>query len=336
MKKTLVIYGFLSFILFTACSKKAAREIMTVKGAVAATELGVTLTHEHILVDFIGADSISEKRWDKVKVAEMILPLLIQLRESGCTTLIDCTPAFLGRDPVLLKSLSGSSGLNIITNTGIYGAAGDKFIPEFVFSCNADQLASMWVDEWNKGIDNTGIRPGFIKTGVDTGSLSDIDSKLIHAAAKAHLLTGLTIASHTGPALPAFEQLDILKKEGVSPEAFIWVHAQAEKDLTSHVKAAKMGTWISFDGLNRDNTEEYVRLIKNMKDNNLLNRVLLSHDSGWYDPSRKNGGQINGYTSLFEQLIPRLKNEGFSEREINQLLTLNPAEAFYIRVRRAD
>ena len=100
-------------------------------------------------------------------------------------------------------------------------------------------------------------------------NLSDLHKKLVTAAARTHLKTGLTIASHTGPAVPAFEQLEILKNEGVSPEAFIWVHAQSEKDISNHVKAAAMGCWIGLDGLNDNNLADYVRMIKNLKENKL-------------------------------------------------------------------
>lgn len=307
---------------------------MTVRGPVKASEMGVSLTHEHILVDFIGADSINENRWDKRKVSGKALPYLLAVKELGCQTFVECTPDYIGRDPVLLKSLSEATGLNIITNTGYYGAANDKYIPKHAFEESADELAARWIGEWKNGIGTTGIKPGFIKIGVDNKSLSEIDKKLVIAAAKTHLQTGLTIASHTGPAIPAFEELEVIQNEGVSPEAFIWVHAQGEKDLSNHIKAAKMGAWIGLDGLNEKNVGEYVRMIKNLRDNKLLNKVLLSHDAGWYEPAKEDGGNYRGYTTLFEKLIPLLKKEGFSQREIEQLMVKNPAEAFSVRVRK--
>lgn len=323
-------------LLFSQCSTKKDGIIMTVKGPVKASEMGVSLTHEHILVDFIGADSVNESRWDKPKVSEKVLPYLTAIKDLGCQTFVECTPEYIGRDPVLLKSLSEATGLNIITNTGYYGAANDKFIPKHAYDMSAEEIESGWVDEWNNGIGNTGIRPGFIKIGVDSKSLSDIDRKLVVAAARTHLKTGLVIASHTGPAIPAFEQLEILKEQGVSPEAFIWVHAQNEKDLINHIKAAKIGSWIGLDGINENNCENYVRMIKNLKENNLLHKILLSHDAGWFDPGKENGGEFRGFTTLFEKLIPLLKSEGFTEEEIDQLMITNPAEAFAIRVRKLN
>lgn len=336
MKKIIVFPAFWLLLFLSGCIEKKGAIIMTVNGPVPAGEMGITLTHEHILVDFIGADSINESRWDKSKVAETILPFIDQIKSLGCKTFIECTPAFIGRDPVLLKTLSSSSGINILTNTGYYGAGNNKYIPAFVYNETADQIASRWINEWENGIDGSGIRPGFIKIGVGSESLSELHKKLVVAAARAHLKTGLIIASHTGPSIPAFEQIEILKGEGVSPEAFIWVHAQAERDLTTHIKAAKMGLWISLDGLDENNLEDYVKMIKNMKENGLLGKVLLSHDAGWYHPGEVNGGKIRGYSVLFEKLVPLLTKEGFTKRDLYQLLVSNPAEAFTVRVRRIN
>jgi len=307
---------------------------MTVKGPVPSSEMGISLTHEHILVDFIGADSINSDRWERSVVAEKAFPHLKQVKDLGIVTFIDCTPDFLGRDPLLLQKLSESTGLNIITNTGYYGARNCKFIPGYAFEESADQLSDRWIKEWEEGIDDTKIRPGFIKIGVDEGNLSEMHQKLIMAAAKTHLQTGLIIASHTGSAVPAFEQIEILKKEGVSPEAFIWVHAQAEKDPASHIKAARSGSWISLDGINENNIQDYLKLINNLKENGLLSRVLLSHDAGWYDPGKEAGGEYRGYTTLSDKLVPMLRSENYSEKDIEQLLIINPSRAFMIRIRK--
>lgn len=165
-------------------------------------------------------------------------------------------------------------------------------------------------------------------------TLSELHTKLIRAAALTHLHSGLTIASHTGRAVPAFEQLELLEKEGVAAEAFVWVHAQSEKNHQHHVKATQKGAWISLDGLDGSNLEEYLMMVRNLKEKGYLNKVLLSHDAGWYSPGENNGGNFRGYTILFEKFIPLLVQEKFTEADIKQLLVTNPAEAFEIRIRR--
>ncbi|HKK74953.1 MAG TPA: hypothetical protein VJ953_07775 [Saprospiraceae bacterium] len=333
--KTYLSLSIFLFFLSTACQESPLDwDIQTVRGPISTDELGKTLIHEHILVDFIGADSTGYHRWDRAEVVQEVLPYLQKIKDLGFTSLIECTPSYLGRDPQLLKTLSEKSGLQILTNTGYYGAQRNKFIPEHAFSETAQQLADRWIKEWEEGIEGTGIKPGFIKISVDQDSiLSPMHRKLIRAAAITHRTTGLTIASHTLLAVPAFQQMDILKEEGVAPDAFIWVHAQAEEDLSQHVRAARGGAWISLDNVNADQVDHYVEMLSNLKENDLLHRVLISHDAGWYSPGEEKGGDFRAYTDLNEYLLPALRKADFSEEDIDQMLVHNPAVAFGIRKR---
>lgn len=312
-----------------------ARQIMTVKGPISAESLGKTLIHEHILVDFIGADRVTADRWDRKKVRLAVMPYLDELKTLGVQSILDCTPAFLGRDIRLLQEISQESGLTIVTNTGYYGAVTNKYLPPWAFTESAEQLAARWIREFEKGIDNTDIRPGFIKIGVDSGALSVLHQKLVRAAALTHLATGLTICSHTGPALPAFEEIEILEEMGVDPSAFVWVHAQNEKDKSLYTTAAKKGAWVSLDGMGWGNFDGYATWLHGLKAAGQLHQVLISHDAGWYRPGETDPmDKFVGYTSLFDKVLPLLKVKGFSEKDFDQLLRKNPAEAFGIDIRK--
>ena len=326
--------AILALLISVSCTKQDKGIIMTVNGPISSDEFGITLMHEHVLVDFAGTDSINIRRWDLDIVTAHVLPYLSELKKYNCQAYVECTPSYLGKDPELLQRLSIASGMHILTNTGYYGAGNNRFVPPYAFTDTADELAKRWIAEWEDGIGTTGVKPGFIKIGVDAGPLSEMHQKLITAAAKAHLATGLVIMSHTGPSIPAFEQIAVLQKEGVSPEAFIWTHAQSDSDMETHVKAAKLGAWVALDGISDQNVDEYLRMIQNMKDNNLLHRVLISHDAGWYKPGEENGGTYRGHTALFEKLLPLLRKNQFSETEIQQLLSKNPALAFEVKIRK--
>jgi phosphotriesterase-related protein len=310
------------------------KQVMAVTGRIDAGMLRHVLPHEHILVDFVGADEINPPRWNRDEVIVKMLPYLDEAKRAGCNTFVDCTPNYLGRDVTLLQQLSEKSGLVILTNTGYYGGSDNKFLPAHAFTESDEQLAARWIEEWENGIDGTQIRPGFIKTSVNPSHLSEISIKLIYAAARTHLKTGLTIASHTGPAVPAFEQIEVLKLNRIDPSAFIWVHAQNESDRTQFIKAANEGAWVSLDGLREDNVGDYVEMLQLLKKAKCLNKVLVSHDAGWYDPAKPQNGDIRGYTTLFRKLIPSLEQNGFLESEILQLIQLNPANAFAIGVKK--
>ena len=330
--QTIIAVGGINSVL--GATQRAQQNIMTVTGPISAGKLGTSLIHEHILVDFIGAAEYDPQRWKDDEVVKKVLPYLEELRKAGCNTIVDCTPNYLGRDVQLLQRLSKQSGLSIITNTGYYGGSDEKFLPPQVFSESATELAGRWIAESENGIDGTSIKPGFMKISVNPGSLSEASRKLIEAAAKTHLRTGLTIASHTGPAVAAFEEMDIIKRNGVSTEAFIWVHAQNEKNFDEYLRAARAGAWVSLDGVGDSNIDQYVDNLVRLKKEKSLHRILISHDAGWYEPGKPNGGNFRGYTTIFTKLIPSLKETGFKDKDIDQLLVVNPREAFAIRVRK--
>lgn len=322
----------LAFPLAIETVKSTADKIITVNGEINAADLGKTLIHEHVLVDFIGADKISSDRWEHDAVIKKVLPYLLEIKARGIRSIVECTPAFIGRDVKLLQKLSEQSDLHILTNTGYYGASDNKYLPKWAFTESAEQLAERWIGEFRNGIEGTLVKPGFIKTGVNSGNLSELHQKLIKAAAITHLKTGLTICSHTGPALPAYRQLDILKANGVHPSAFVWVHANGSND--DFVKIGKMGCWISLDGINDDNLDKNSDTIALLKSNGLLNQVLISHDAGWYKPGENNGGEFRGFTTISDKFIPLLKTKGFSKSDINQIIVKNPAQVFTIKIRK--
>jgi len=299
-------------------------QAMTVLGAIAPAQLGRTLIHEHIMVDFIGAEATRPGRYDPEEVFSKALPPLQQVKAAGCSTLVDCTPAYIGRDAALLRRLSQASGLQIVTNTGLYGAAHEKYVPRFGYTESAQQLAARWVREFEDGIWPSGVRPGIIKIGVNSGPLSEIDAKLVKAAAMTHEQTGLTIASHTGDGIAAMAQIAALKSYGVAPAGFIWVHAQNEADTQLHLRAVEAGAWVEFDGISAATAKKHVELVLGMKHAGYLGRLLLSQDSGWYHVGEPGGGNFQPYDFLFTEFLPLLGRSGLSEKEIETLMVRNP------------
>ena len=308
--------------------------------------MGKTLAHEHIITDFAGAEKNPDLIYQNTDASDKILPFLKELKRSGTNTLVECTPAYIGRNVLLLKQLSTASGLHIITNTGYYAAVGQKYIPRHAFTESTEQIAARWLTEWEEGIEGTDIRPGFIKLGVDGGPLKQIEKKLIRAAALTHLKSGLKIFIHTGDAAAAWEEADLLMKEGIGAEAFIWVHAQNDTRGDTQVELAKKGCWISLDGVNEQAgaLERYTDFITRMKSEGLLHKLLISHDDG-FAVEKMGGDSIfspyqNGntypYNSIFTKLKPALLKSGISAEEFNSLVKENPAKALQIKICRAS
>jgi len=315
--------------------KPVPGEVMTVRGRMSAELMGVTLTHEHVLANFQSYEEWekSPRSYDRDEVIKIALPHLARIRELKCRTFVDATAVGLGRDVRLLKRMSEESGLHILTCTGNYAAAEYKFLPRYVYESSPEVLARRWIAEWTHGIDGTAVRPGFIKLGFNGHALSDVEKTLIRAGAIAHRETGLTIGAHTGPAVAAFEQLAVLATMGIHPSAWIWIHAQNEKDLTRHVEAAKQGAWISFDGVSPEAIDAHIGMLVNLRDQGLLEHALVSQDAGWYSVGQPNGGTFRPYDTVFTAFIPALRNKGFTQNEIDTLFVRNPARAFALGTR---
>ena len=66
--------------------------IETVLGSIPSEDLGVTLPHEHVMVDFIGAAEVSKDRYTPADVVAKMEPMLRDASARGVRAFFDCTP----------------------------------------------------------------------------------------------------------------------------------------------------------------------------------------------------------------------------------------------------
>ena len=126
--------------------------VMTVRGPISPSEFGRVLAHEHVMVDFVGADKTGPHRWDADEVRSLLLPLLREVKERGFDSFVDCTPAYIGRDVELLRRCSEEADLHILTTTGWYKA---PYLPARAFTQSVDEIADEWTREVEGGIGGT-------------------------------------------------------------------------------------------------------------------------------------------------------------------------------------
>ena len=328
-------------ILFYSCvpsENTESAKIVTVMGPIDASTIGITLEHEHVLVDFIGAEKVKQPQYELNHALDSLLPYFVALKKMGVQTIMECTPKYIGRDVKLLQAISQETGLNILTNTGYYAAANKKFLPAHTYTESPEQLADRWINEWENGINGTAIKPGFIKLGVGKNHLDSTEQKIVIAGALTHLRTGLKIAIHTGGANPANDEIDILKENGVASSALIVVHSQ-NMSTEEQIQVARRGAWVSLDGVKADpeSQDKYIQSLLALKKQGLLHKTLISQDAYW--SVTKGDDEIisfkkfgSPYKAIFNQLIPNLKEHGFTDADIDQILIRNPAEAYQIEI----
>jgi len=301
--------------------------IQTVCGPIAPQALGRTLIHEHIMVDFIGADRTGPHRWDPDEVVQTMRSYLHELAQRGFRGFVDCTPNYLGRDPLVLKRLSKASGIHLLTNTGLYK---EPYLPSWALEAPAEALADRWVAEWREGINHTGIKPGFVKIAVNPGPLIPVQQRIVRAAALTHLDTGLLVASHAGHAVAAHQSLDIVEAAGMDPARYVIVHANNIEDLAQHVELARRGAWLEYDGLRPDSMDWHAHLVTEMLDRGYGAQILISQDAGWYHVGEPKGGNVVPYTLLWDDFLPMLRERGVDETTLKMLLVDNPQRALEI------
>jgi len=309
-------------------------KIQTITGNIAPEDWGVTLTHEHLFTDLRGPTVPDYGRGDPEHVAQTLLPYLEEAAELGAESLIEYSTMGVGRNPAILKKLGEVSPLKIIAPTGVYREA---FVPEELKSKTIADLVDMWTTDITTGIDGTDVRAGFIKMSVSDEGITELEAKHLKAAVLTSQRTGAIVASHTIGGELAKQEINLLAEYGLDLNRFIWTHAQSETNEDYHIWAVEQGVYISIDAIGSgwasDHDMQHNTL--NLIEKAFTNRILLSHDGGWYDPSQPDGqppeGGIRGFTALFKQFIPALQANGVSQEIIDTITIQNPAEAFTLQ-----
>jgi predicted metal-dependent phosphotriesterase family hydrolase len=301
--------------------------IQTVRGPIKPSQLGMALIHEHIMVDFIGADKINKNRYEPNEVFEVMSPYLKEIKDLGVTGFVECTPMFIARDAELMERFSKALDMHIVTNTGMYK---EPYVPKYAFEKTEDELAKMWISEIEQGIEGTQIKAGFIKIAVNPGNLIPIQQKIVRAAARTSKATDATIACHSGSGIATLESLDIVKSEGVPLEKFIFVHAGSESDSSYHIKVAEQGAWVEYDSIGAGEANRYISLIKTMLDKGYGDKLLLSQDAGWYNVGDPRGGNVRNFAYIIRDFIPLMEKSGIDKNTINKFFIENPAKALQI------
>jgi phosphotriesterase-related protein len=305
------------------------REVVTVRGPVAAEELGATLSHDHVLVDAFrmygdaSADYASIIDDEEVAVAE-----LRRYRDAGGGSICDPTNIGLGRNPLALRRISEASGVHIVMGSGWYR---EKVYPAFIERELPDRLAERLVVELVDGVDGSGVRAGFIgEIGTGREAMSPAEERVFRAAARAHRRTGCPIMTHTTHfGELALAQLDVLAEEGVPAASVIVSHLGDRIGLRHALPIAERGAWLSVDNLGFEGGYAPLAVradnVAALWEAGFGDRVLLGNDICRTDQLVAYGGP--GYANVIERFLPLLRERGLGDPEIRTLIVDNPARA---------
>ena len=247
----------------------------TVLGIIDADSLGVTLPHEHLVMDlsvcFVEPTEATEKRlahqpvtlenlyWVKRHLLGhlddlQMLDEQVAIKEAllykwaGGDTIVEMSNIGLFRDPLGLARIARATGLNVVMGAGYY--LGLSHPPELA-TMTEEEIAEGIVRDIMVGVGDTGVRAGVIgEIGCNT-PLEDGERKVLRASAAAQRRTGTALNIH-----PSFSEdlvleiIKILGDAGADLSRTIISHCghfAFNHNRTIHRKLADAGCYIEFD-----------------------------------------------------------------------------------------
>lgn len=301
-------------------------QLVTTLGPKRADELGAILPHEHVFVDLRTWDQPGYGEGAAADVVALMAPEIEAIKARGYTALVECSTVGVGRRADLDRAVSEATGFPIVVPTGIYRV---PWVPPFGFEWSEDRLSDWMLGELEGEIESSGVQAGWIKVSAGDDGITEVEAKILRAAARAGARTNAVIGSHTIRGRVVMDQLDIVEKAGYSAGRFISIHTQAEEDFAMHLAVARRGAWIEYDWIGVHGEDSaYIENIHRVLDAGLGGQLLLSHDRGWYDPALPGGGTPKPYTYLHDVFLPKLAASGVDAATIDLLIRDNPFRAF--------
>jgi phosphotriesterase-related protein len=278
-----------------------------------------------VFVDLRTPDQPGYAEADAAEVVKLMAPEIERIKALGITALVECSTGGVGRRADMDLAVSKATNFPIVVPTGNYR---EPWIPAWVRGASEAELEAWMLAELEDQIENTGVQAGWIKLSAGDDGITDLEARILRAAARAAKRTNAVIGSHTIKGRVVMDQLDIIEAEGGSPERFISIHTQEEKDFDLNLAVARRGAWIEYDHVGRADDDEIVELILGVLEAGYGKQLLLSHDRGWFDPALPGGGTPMPYTHLSQALLPKLRAGGVDEATVTQLTHTNPFNAF--------
>lgn len=303
--------------------------IQTVAGAIAVSDLGFTLVHEHLLVRDDAIQSQFPHLYDDERLFERAVEQFRGLRQRGVGSVCDPTVMGLGRDVRLMRRVSEATGVNILAATGVYTLAR---LPALFADRPADFLADAMVHDIEVGIQGTEVRAAFLKCATDERGVTPDIEKVLRATARAHLRTGVPIMTHSLPRNESgLRQQDVFEDQGVDLGRVMIGHCGDTTDLAYLERVVERGSFVGMDRYGLDDVlpaEERNQTVAEMCRLGYADRLLLSQDSVSLSdriyPAAL--GAVRGNWNLFfviDQVIPRLRELGVRQDAIDAMTKTN-------------
>ena len=341
-------------------------KIQTVLGLIDPQDLGLTMTHEHLLIDFSvmfnPTPDVTTQRMAHAPVSMENLGWIRQYcysnldnllvldentaieeatlyQRHGGGAIVDATTIGIGRDPLALARISRGAGVHVVMGAGYYVDAAQ---PNQINQKDENDIFQEITKDIQIGVGNTGIKAGIIGEIGCTWPLMPNEIKVLKASARAQLETGASILIHPGRDEKApIEILSILADSGADISRVIMGHLDRTvssidileelADTGCVLEWDLFGNEVSFyqpSDFDMPSDAERLNFIRHMIDIGLGDRIVISHDICTKHRLVRYGG--HGYGYIPEHIIPRMRNKNFEESEIQAITKDTPARLLTI------
>ena len=199
-----------------------AGKVQTVLGPIDPDRLGVTLTHEHLLIDLsvvlqppdsatgkdlfykpVSMETLGRIRHyaapnaDNARLFDIPTAIdeVMLYKQYGGNSLVDATSIGIARDPVGLARISRATGVNVVMGSSYYVATTH---PPEMDSLSESEIAERIIRDVTEGVDGTSMRSGVIGEIGCSWPLAENERKVLRASARAQRITGAPLLIHPG------------------------------------------------------------------------------------------------------------------------------------------
>ena len=343
-------------------STERSGKIQTVLGLIEPDELGITLTHEHALIDlscyFVMPEEATErwyidkpvtmdirgnigKRWSHNKDIQLLIDEKHQTEEvykyylAGGNSFVDTTSIGIGRDPLALSRMSRATGLNIIMGASHYVPVS---YPEDMDERSEQQITDQIIGDITVGVKDTGVKSGIIGEVGNFWPTNETSRKILRASANASVETGSAILIHPGfhPDAPMHHINDLIEA-GADPSRIIMGHLDTFPDMEVIKQVAETGAYLEYDTFGNEDTVwgavadqpifiptdvQRMQRIEQLIEWGFESQIVIAQDVCFKSGITSHGGK--GYAHILESIVPRMRKRGFSNQNIDNILIENP------------
>ena len=331
--------------------------VRTVRGDIRPESLGITHTHEHLIIDITDhppADATEEflrcdqgplrldtyyyarrhktSNHSQLSSIDDAVEEIARYRAAGGRSIVDATPRGLGRDPAALVAISQRSDVQVVMGAGYYVV---DYHPPAVAGMSTSQIAQEIIGDIIDGVD--GVRAGIIGEIGMSWPVHPDEMKVLDAAVIAQRETGAALLLHPGRNEDAPREL-LARVRSSGGDLHRTVMSHVDRTLFSDgalFEIAETGCYIEFDLFGQEsshyefapidmpNDATRVDYIVSLRDRGYLDQVLVAQDICHQTHLHKYGGE--GYSHILEHVVPLMHRKGLTPEQVSTITTSNPA-----------